>query len=193
MGRRRSGHQALHAAGIQRLSGPPTGSADGCSASATSARTCCKAIEDIGDIAGESEIYLIGNPGYGLTRSATSIFGGKAPNGAWYYPEAKRQYDGLEFHVAGRVHGYYLNSSYTYSRLYGNYAGLGNSDEGGRSNPANNRSFDDPYYYFDASGSGKYVYGPPWNGSSACLQAVRLARTEEQDSASPSSVSLNRP
>ena len=62
-----------------------------------------KAIEDVGDIAGESEIYLIGNPGYGLTRSATSIFGGKAPNGAWYYPEAKRQYDGLEFHVAGRV------------------------------------------------------------------------------------------
>jgi hypothetical protein len=118
-----------------------------------------KAIEDIGDIAGESEIYLIGNPGYGQTRTTTSIFGGKAPNGVWYYPEAKRQYDGVEFHINGRLKGYYLNTSYTWSRLYGNYAGLGNSDEGGRSNPANNRSFDDPYYYFDASGSGRYVYG----------------------------------
>jgi hypothetical protein len=66
----------------------------------------------------------------------------------------------VEFRLSGKVKGTYLNGSYTWSRLYGNYSGLGNSDEGGRSNPANNRSFDDPYYYFDASGSGKYVYGP---------------------------------
>lgn len=122
-------------------------------------RDLLKCIEDIGDIAGESEIYLIGNPGFGETRDPNSIYGGKAPNGVWYYPKAVRQYDGLEFRVSGRVMGWYLSSSYTYSRLWGNYAGLGNSDEGGRSNPANNRSFDDPYYYFDASGSGQYVYG----------------------------------
>ena len=49
--------------------------------------------------------------------------------------------------------------SYTWSRLYGNYSGLGNSDESGRSNPNNNRAFDLPYYYFDASGSQKNVFG----------------------------------
>jgi hypothetical protein len=36
---------------------------------------------------------------------------------------------------------------------------LGNSDESGRSNPDNNRSFDLPYYYFDASGSQQNVLG----------------------------------
>jgi outer membrane receptor protein involved in Fe transport len=118
-----------------------------------------KAIEDIGDIAGEAEIYLIGNPGFGQTRNASSQYGGKAPNGVWYYPKAVREYNGLEFRLNGHLGKYYVNASYTYSSLWGNYAGLGNSDEGGRSNPANNRSFDDPYYYFDQSGSGKYAYG----------------------------------
>ena len=49
--------------------------------------------------------------------------------------------------------------SYIVSRLFGNYSGTANSDENGRQNPNNDRSFDLPYYYFDASGSQKNVFG----------------------------------
>jgi hypothetical protein len=50
--------------------------------------------------------------------------------------------------------------SYTWSRLWGNYAGAANSDESGRSDPGVSRAFDLPYYYFDASGSQRNVFGP---------------------------------
>ncbi len=62
--------------------------------------------------------------------------------------------------MRGRVTNHLLvNASYSWSRLYGNYAGLANSDENGRSNPNNDRAFDLPYYYFDSTGSQKNVFG----------------------------------
>jgi len=120
-----------------------------------------KAIEDIGVLdATDSEVYLTGNPGFGETRDAKSVYGGKTPNGNWLVPKAVRQYDGLEFRVQGQLTKR-LNvlGSYTYSRLYGNYSGTANSDESGRSDPGVSRAFDLPYYYFDASGSQKNAVG----------------------------------
>jgi len=119
-------------------------------------------IDDIGVLdAQDNEVYLIGNAGYGLTRDTKSVFGQKTPNGQEYVvPKATRDYDAVEFSLRGRVGNHLqLQSSYIYSRLYGNYSGLANSDENGRSNPNNDRAYDLPYYYFDASGSQKNVYG----------------------------------
>jgi hypothetical protein len=48
-------------------------------------------------------------------------------------------------------------TSYLYSRLYGNWAGLANSDEAGRSQPNVSRAFDLSPGNFD--GQGKNVYG----------------------------------
>jgi hypothetical protein len=125
-------------------------------------KTLIRSIDDIGVLdAQDNEVYLIGNAGYGLTRDTSSVYGQKTPNGKEFLvPKATRDYDGLEFSVRGQAaRNLNINASYTYSRLYGNYAGLANSDENGRSNPNNDRAFDLPFYYFDASGSQKNVYG----------------------------------
>ena len=120
-----------------------------------------RAVEDIGVLDAQgSENYVIGNPGFGETRDTTSVYGQKTPNGQQFLvPPATRRYDGVEFRLQGRIRGLNLIPSYTWSRLYGNYSGLGNSDEAGRSDPNNNRSFDLPYYYFDESGSQRNVFG----------------------------------
>lgn len=119
-----------------------------------------RAIEDIGVLdADGNEQYIIGNPGFGATRNTGSVYGQKTPNGNFLVPKATRQYDGVEFRVQGQIKGFFIVPSYTWSRLYGNYSGLGNSDEAGRSDPNNNRSFDLPFYYFDQSGSQRNVLG----------------------------------
>ncbi len=121
-----------------------------------------RAIEDIGVLdSEENEQYIIGNPGFGLTADTKSVYGQKTPNGKEFLvPKAKRQYDGVEFRLDGRVtRNLNFMTSYTWSRLYGNYSGSANSDESGRSDPGVSRAFDLPYYYFDASGSQKNAYG----------------------------------
>jgi Carboxypeptidase regulatory-like domain/TonB-dependent Receptor Plug Domain len=118
-------------------------------------RDLLRAIEDIGVLnAVGSEVYLIGNPGFGETRDTSSVYGGQAPNGTFLVPKAKRHYDAVELRTQGQFFGK-LNvlASYTYSRLFGNYSGSANSDESGRQDPGVSRAFDLPYYYFDASGS----------------------------------------
>ena len=125
-------------------------------------KTLVNSIDDIGVLdAEDNEQYLIGNPGRGLTRDTKSIYGAKTPNGKEFLvPQATRNYTSVEFSVRGRLTNHLLlNTSYSWSRLYGNYAGLANSDENGRSNPNNDRAFDLPFYYFDASGSQKNVFG----------------------------------
>jgi hypothetical protein len=116
-------------------------------------------IEDIGvlDDAG-TEVYTIGNPGYGLT----DYKGYTAPNGQPLVPKAKRDYHAFEVRYDKRFsEGFARNlnvfASYTYSRLYGNWAGLANSDEAGRSQPNVSRAFDLSPGNFD--GTGKNVYG----------------------------------
>lgn len=112
-----------------------------------------RAIEDIGvlDQFG-TEVYTTGNPGFGLTSEdiTTSL-------GQPLTPRGKRDYDGLEFRLTGRAKRVYYNASYTYSRLYGNWAGLANSDENGRSDPNVSRAWDLSPGNFD--GRGQNVYG----------------------------------
>ena len=125
-------------------------------------KSLIRSIDDIGVLdAQDNEVYLIGNAGEGLTRDPKSVYGQKTPNGQeWLVPKATRDYDGVEFSVRGQAYrNLNINASYTWSRLWGNYSGLANSDENGRSNPNNDRAFDLPFYYFDSSGSQKNVFG----------------------------------
>jgi len=118
-------------------------------------------IEDIGVLnPNGDEDYVIGNPGSGLTRDTKSVFGGKTPNGKEFLvPKATREYNAVEARVQGQWKTTNVIASYTWSRLYGNWSGLANSDEGGRQDPGVSRAFDLPYYYFDQSGSQKNVFG----------------------------------
>ncbi len=135
------------------------------------------AVEDIGFIASTGgEAYIIGNPGRGLALQQ-SVENGFEPL------EAVRDYDALELRVVKRfATTAYLDASYTFSRLFGNYAGLASSDEDGRTSPNVNRNFDLPFIGFTASGqpdngrlptdrphsfklSGAYTYD--WGGNNA--------------------------
>ncbi len=117
-------------------------------------------IEDIGVLDGDDEVYLIGNPGAGETRNTKSVYGAKTPNGnEFLVPKATRQYDAVEFRLQGQKNRFTYLGSYTWSRLWGNWSGLANSDESGRSDPGVSRAFDLPFYYFDSSGSQKNVFG----------------------------------
>lgn len=100
------------------------------------------AVEDIGILVPGGEAYIIGNPGRGL---AADI--GRA-NG--FIPvEAVRDYDAVEVAVDRRLaNNFAFSTSYTWSRLFGNYAGLASSDEAGRTSPNVNRNFDLPFIGF---------------------------------------------
>jgi outer membrane receptor protein involved in Fe transport len=70
---------------------------------------------------------------------------------------AHRRYDSAEFRLAKRAGGKWFGAlTYTYSRLYGNYAGLTNTDptdgSGGRHAPNNGRAFDIPTMTYLPSG-----------------------------------------
>jgi hypothetical protein len=73
-------------------------------------------------------------------------------------PKAIRNYDGLEFRLTMAPNkGFTGMLSYTYSSLWGNYAGLTTTDQTdggitGRNSPDTTRSFDEPFYYFGANG-----------------------------------------
>jgi Carboxypeptidase regulatory-like domain len=72
-------------------------------------------------------------------------------------PKAIRDYDGVEFRLTKSGRNFSGMFSYTWSRLWGNYAGLTTSDQTdgaavGRNSPDTSRSFDEPFYYFKANG-----------------------------------------
>lgn len=83
-------------------------------------------IEDIGTLIEGSEYYIYGNPGKGLAKAAS-------PNTLttdYDLPTAKRKYDALELSFTRRfAKGWQASGSYVYSRLWGNYSGLQNTDE----------------------------------------------------------------
>jgi len=108
-----------------------------------------QAVEDAGAISAEgSEIYITGNPGQGLHAQFLRDYGYAEP-----YAKPERQYQGWEVQLNRRfANSYYFNMNYTYSRLRGNYSGLANADENGRSDPGVNRSFDLPLIGFKANG-----------------------------------------
>ena len=111
------------------------------------------AIEDTGSLdAAGNEIYVIANPGEGLTALA---FTDPAVN----LPKPKRDYDSVEFFLDKRfASNWSLRTSYLWSRLYGNYSGLSQSDEQGRTSPNVGRLFDYPAMMFDQHG--QPVFGP---------------------------------
>jgi hypothetical protein len=85
-----------------------------------------RTIEDIGALVNGDEAYVIGNPGEGLSTGA--FISGLTPD--FTMPKAKRQYDALELTLSRRFsNNWFASASYTYSRLWGNYAGLASSDE----------------------------------------------------------------
>lgn len=86
-----------------------------------------RAIEDQGTLVNGDEVYQYVNPGYGVAK--TFISSGATPTG-FATPKAKRTYTAMELSVTRRFsRGFSGGASYVRSKLYGNYAGLGNSDE----------------------------------------------------------------
>jgi len=112
-----------------------------------------RAVEDTGFLLPDgSEGYVIANPGEGLTALAYT-------NPAVALPKPKRDYNSVEFAVEKRfADNWYLRSSYLWSRLYGNYTGLSQSDENGRTAPNVGRGYDYPMMMFQDGGAP--AYGP---------------------------------
>ncbi|HUP39032.1 MAG TPA: TonB-dependent receptor [Vicinamibacterales bacterium] len=85
-----------------------------------------RTIEDIGTLVDGSEAYIYANPGEGLGKVAITT--GRTP--PYDMPKPKRNYTALEFTANRRVsRNWFLGGSYVFSRLYGNYPGLVNTDE----------------------------------------------------------------
>ncbi len=94
-----------------------------------------RTIEDMGVLVNGSEEYKYVNPGEGI--AVTMNPSGLTP--VFDTPKPNRTYDALEFSLEKRFsNNWFASASYVYSRLYGNYAGLANSDE--LSTPTTNRT-----------------------------------------------------
>lgn len=92
-------------------------------------------IEDLGVLENGNEVYKYVNPGQGI--ATTMVPSGLTAEFAT--PKPKRTYDAIEASLQKRFsNNWFASASYVYSRLYGNYAGLANSDE--ISTPTTNRS-----------------------------------------------------
>jgi hypothetical protein len=130
-----------------------------------------RTIEDIGALDAQgNEVYVIGNPGEG--NSTIQDPSGATPIGQ-AMPKPKRVYDAVELGYNRRfANNYFFSANYTWSRLFGNYAGLASSDEitlpttgvssstaqqqaGGISRPGGNvnRSFDLDELFYDSHGN----------------------------------------
>jgi hypothetical protein len=109
------------------------------------------AIEDVGQLDDSGhEIYTIGNPGFGDASAVLLADGTRAAD----FPKAVRDYDALELTIDKRLSNRWsARASYTISRLYGNYPGLSQTDENGRTSPNVGRSFDYPLMAFDGRGN----------------------------------------
>jgi hypothetical protein len=107
------------------------------------------AIEDIGSLdADGNEQYSEGNPGFGIKAICSAV---GEPLVAC--PKATRIYDSVEATFNKRfADNWALRVSYLWSRLYGNYSGLDNTDENGRSDPNDARPFDFPFMAFTQTG-----------------------------------------
>ena len=87
-----------------------------------------RTIEDFSVLIDGNNVYRIGNPGEGTS----AIYPASYPLASQSFPmpKPKRQYDALELTFNRRfAQRWFLNANYTWSRLYGNYTGLSNSDE----------------------------------------------------------------
>lgn len=128
-----------------------------------------RTIEDLGALVNGDEVYMFANPGEG----AAKMFFPSSATPAFETPKPVRTYDAVEFVVTRRfAKRFFGSASYVWSRLYGNYAGLGNSDEispptvgtsmgttqqsGGsiaRPGSTGSRAWDSDQYLFDSKGN----------------------------------------
>lgn len=117
-----------------------------------------RAIDDIGyHNLQDSEEYFIGNPGEGVCAQPAC---GRYPIPGAVAVKAKRVFDAVETRVQKRFGtNISFDTSYTWSRLFGNYSGSASSDEAqrqangiGRNSPAVSRYFDLPFIGFTADG-----------------------------------------
>jgi outer membrane receptor protein involved in Fe transport len=158
-----------------------------------------RGIEDTGSIdQNNGEAYTISNPGEGLTAtftplpcSATGITqcdAYQSSSGVAVLPKPNREYDAGEFLYTKRLsHSWSLYTSYTLSRLYGNYPGLSESDENGRTSPNTGRIYDYPIEMMGTDGQPLYgvlptdrthqfkaqvVYLMPWGTSIGLNQGL---------------------
>lgn len=116
-----------------------------------------RAVDDTGSFTEEGEVYVIANPGFGMTKTACGPDLGCNPSVP--LPKAKRTYDAVELAFTKNFSNhYYARLSYLWSRLYGNYSGLDQTDENGRTSPNTGRLYDYPLQSFD--GRGYEVEGP---------------------------------
>jgi hypothetical protein len=86
-----------------------------------------RTIEDFSALIDGDNIYSIGNPGEGFA----SIYPAAFPATKDFpMPRPKRQYDAVELGLSKRFsRAWFGSANYTWSRLYGNYSGLADSDE----------------------------------------------------------------
>jgi hypothetical protein len=128
------------------------------------------AIEDIGNLDAEgNETYVIGNPGMGP--NATYVTPGEGR--AIALPKAQRDYDAVELSLNKRMaNNWSARASYMWSRLYGNYPGLSQSDENGRTSPNVGRSFDYPLMMFNEQSEAVFGVLPTDRTHQAKLQLI---------------------
>jgi hypothetical protein len=85
-----------------------------------------RTIEDLGVLVNGDEVYYYGNPGEGGA-TITPSSGATKP---FATPKPVRTYNALELSITRRfARRWFGSASYVYSRLYGNYPGLSNTDE----------------------------------------------------------------
>jgi len=110
-------------------------------------------IEDCGWAVPEGELYITGNPGYGMMLPQSE--GGLFPNEFFRMPKAKREYWGINLNLEKRFSGNWAGGiNYTLSWLKGNSTGLGNSWVGDTPNrPGATRAFDSWTQMYDAKGN----------------------------------------
>ncbi len=110
-----------------------------------------RAVEDTGAFSEAGEVYVIANPGFGMTQYACAEDLGCNPSVP--LPKAKRTYDAIEFAFTKNLsRNYYARVSYLWSRLFGNFPGLDQTDENGRNAPNTGRLYDYPLQSFDGRG-----------------------------------------
>jgi hypothetical protein len=95
------------------------------------------AIEDMGILTPEGEIYFNANPGSDWVNDLYRA------NGWPDCPKPKRRYHGVNIGLDKRFSNNWMAGfHYTWSELWGNFSGLAASDEAGRQDPYYERSFD---------------------------------------------------
>jgi len=86
-----------------------------------------RTVEDIGRLVDNNETYTLGNPGEGQFVNETNHYT-STPD--FPMPKPLRKYDALELSLNRRfANSWFVGGNYTYSRLYGNYSGLTDTDE----------------------------------------------------------------